>query len=49
MHHQFSKGISLIIERFGGLFWLVPMVLIYILWSLNNVWLLMVQVASDQP
>ena len=42
-------GISLIAERFGGLFWLVPTIIIYILWSLNNTWLLMVQVARDEP
>lgn len=42
-------GISLILQRFGGLFWLVPTVLIYLLWALNNAWLLVVQVAEEQP
>jgi hypothetical protein len=29
-------GISLILGQFGGLFWLVPTILIYLLWSINN-------------
>ena len=40
-------GLSLILQRFGGLFWLVPTTLIYFLWSLNNAWLLVVQVAEE--
>lgn len=40
-------GISMVIGQFGGLFWLVPTVLIYILWSLSNAWLLVVQVAKE--
>ncbi|MBV9021270.1 MAG: hypothetical protein JOZ71_11200 [Ktedonobacteraceae bacterium] len=38
-------GISLTIGQFGGLLWLVPTILIDLLWSLNNVWLLVVRVA----
>jgi len=41
-------GIGLIAELFGGLFWLVPTVLIYTLWSLNNAWLLVVQAAEEE-
>lgn len=41
-------GISLIIGQFGGLLWLVPTILIYLLWSLNNAWLLVVQVAEEE-
>lgn len=40
-------GISLIVGQFGGLFWLVPTVVIYILWSLNNAWLLVVQAIEE--
>jgi len=31
-----------------GLFWLVPTILIYLLWSINNAWLFVVQVAEAQ-
>ncbi|MBV9019454.1 MAG: hypothetical protein JOZ71_01935 [Ktedonobacteraceae bacterium] len=41
-------GISLTIGQFGGLLWLVPTILIDLLWSLNNVWLLVVRVAEEQ-
>jgi hypothetical protein len=41
-------GISLIVGQFGGLFWLVPTVLIYLLWSLFNAWLLVVQAAGEE-
>ena len=40
-------GISLIAGEFGGLFWLLPTILIYLLWSLNNVWLLVVEAAEE--
>ena len=40
-------GISLIVGQFGGLLWLMPTILIYLLWSLNNAWLLVVQVAEE--
>lgn len=33
----------------GELFWPVPIFLIYLLWALNNVWLLVVQVVEEQP
>lgn len=41
-------GMSLIIGQFGGLFWLVPTILIYMLWSLNNAWLLVVQASEEE-
>jgi hypothetical protein len=40
-------GMSLVAGLFGGLFWLVPTVLISLLWSLNNAWLLVAQVAKE--
>jgi len=40
-------GISLIAGQFGGLFWLVPTVLIYLVWSLYNAWLLVVQIVGE--
>lgn len=41
-------GISLIVGQFGGLFWLVPTVLIYLVWSLYNAWLLVVQIVGEE-
>lgn len=41
-------GISLIIGQFGGLFWLIPTVLIYLVWSFLNAWLLVVQIAAQE-
>jgi hypothetical protein len=41
-------GISLTVGQFGGLFWLVPTILIYMLWSLNNAWLLVVQASEEE-
>ena len=41
-------GISLTIEQFGGLLWLVPTILIYMLWSLTNAWLLVVQASEER-
>lgn len=41
------SGVSLFIGRLGGLYWLIPTILIYLVWNLNNVWLLLVQVAQD--
>ena len=40
-------GLDLILGRFGGLYWLLPTILIYLLWDLNNAWLLVVQVAEE--
>lgn len=42
-------AISLIVGQFGGLFWLVPTILIYLLWSLNSAWVLMVQAVEEEP
>ena len=33
---------TLIIGQFGGRLWLVPTIQIYLLWSLNIVWLVVV-------
>lgn len=41
-------GINLIVGQFGGLFWLVPTVLIYLVWSLYNAWLLVVQIVGEE-
>ncbi len=43
-----TAGISLIFGQFGGLFWLIPTVIIYLLWSLNNAWLLIIQTAKEE-
>jgi hypothetical protein len=43
-----AAGISLILGRFGGLLWLVPTILIDLLWSINNARLLVVQVAEAE-
>ena len=42
-------GISLTARQFGGLFWLVPTILIYLVWSLNNAWRLVVQASEEEP
>jgi hypothetical protein len=36
-------GISLMLGRYGGLYWLVVTILIYFLWSAINAWTLVVQ------
>jgi hypothetical protein len=41
-------GISLVVGQLGGLFWLVPTILIYLVWSLNNAWRLVVQVSEEE-
>jgi hypothetical protein len=41
-------GISLIVGQFGGLYWLVPTILIYLLWSLYNAWLLVVRIVGQE-
>jgi modulator of FtsH protease len=41
-------GISLVVERYGGLYWLVPTVLVYLVWSINNAWRLVVQLAGEE-
>ena len=40
-------AISLIVGQFGGLFWPVPTILVYILWALNNAWQLIIQAAIE--
>jgi hypothetical protein len=40
--------ISLIVGQFRGLFWLVPTILFYLVWSLNNAWWLVVQVSEEE-
>jgi modulator of FtsH protease len=41
-------GISLLVGQLGGLYWLVPTVLIFLTWSLFNAWLLVVPIARQQ-
>jgi len=41
-------GISLIVGQLGGLYWLVPTVVIYLMWSLVNAWLLVVEIARQE-
>ena len=41
-------GISLLVEQPGGLYWLVLTVVIYLTWSLFNVWLLVVHIARQE-
>ncbi len=41
-------GISLIVGQFGGLYWLALTVLIYLVWSLFNAWLLVVHIARQE-
>jgi hypothetical protein len=40
-------GISLLVKRFGGMFWLVPTVFLFLFWNLFNAWTLMVQAAQE--
>ena len=40
-------GVSLMLGRYGGLFWLVPPVPIYFLWSSINTWTLLVQAIEE--
>lgn len=42
-----SAGVSLVLNRYGGLFWLVITVLIYFLWSTINAWTLVVQAVEE--
>lgn len=37
----------MLLQGFGGFYWLVPTNLIYFLWALNNAWLLVAQVADE--
>jgi hypothetical protein len=39
----FIAGSGLMLGRFGGLYWLALTVLIYIMWSFMNAWMLVVQ------
>jgi len=41
-------GISLIVGQLGGLYWLVPSVVIYLTWWLFSAWLLVVHSARQQ-
>jgi modulator of FtsH protease len=40
-------GVSLVLNRYGGLYWLVVTVLIYLLWSAINAWRLVVQAIEE--
>lgn len=39
-------GGSLVIGRYGGLFWLMPTVIVYFVWAFFTVWSLIVQIAE---
>jgi hypothetical protein len=41
------SGVSLILGRYGGLYWLVPPVAIYFVWSSINAWTLVVQAIEE--
>ena len=41
-------GISLLVEQPGGLYWLMLTVVIYLTWSLFNVWRLVVHIARQE-
>jgi len=40
-------GISLALGQFGGLYWLVPTILIFTIWSIYNAWSLVILSAQD--
>jgi modulator of FtsH protease len=40
-------GTSLVLGRYGGLFWLVPTVLIFFVWSSTNAWVLTLSAARE--
>lgn len=40
-------GVSLVLNRYGGLYWLAITVLIYFLWSTINAWTLVVQAIEE--
>ena len=40
-------GISLVVGRYGGLFWLVPTMLIFFVWSSINAWTLVLSAAQE--
>jgi len=42
-------GASLLAGRYGGLYWLVPTVLFYLVWAAYNGWVLLAQSASEEP
>jgi modulator of FtsH protease len=39
-------GVSMCIARYGGLFWLVPTVIVYFVWAFFTIWSLIVQIAE---
>lgn len=41
-------GVSMVIGRYGGLFWLVPTVIVYFVWAFFTIWSLIVQIAEDE-
>jgi hypothetical protein len=41
-------GISLLVGQLGGLYWLVPTVVVFLTWSLFNAWLLVVHIARQE-
>lgn len=40
-------GATLLVGQYGGLYWLVPTVLVYLVWSVVNAWTLVVQAAAE--
>jgi hypothetical protein len=40
-------GVSLLLNHYGGLFWLAITILIYFLWSTINAWTLVVQATEE--
>ena len=42
----FIAGVSTILARYGGLFWVVPTVIVYFVWAFFTIWSLIVQIAE---
>ncbi len=43
-----AAGASLLVGRYGGLLWLLPTILVYLIWSTTNAWMLVVQAANEE-
>jgi modulator of FtsH protease len=41
------SGLSLLVGRFGGLYWLVPTIAVYFPWAIINAWVLVVRVGGE--
>lgn len=42
-------GVTLLLGRYGGLYWLIPTVLFCLVWSTADAWALVVQAAHEEP